>query len=479
MFQANRKRVLVGLALIGATAVGLYAATGNDESAKPAVKRAGPTILCAYCAAPNRLTVHEWGTFTSFSGSDGVKLEFRPLQDADLPYFVLDRQRQSGLAYPSKFDYRVLQRMETPVTYFYVDRPREVNVRVEFPRGLLTEFYPPVLRMTPLFKLSGPELVGNSSLDWKVWLIPEDRIQARMPDAATTESLHKRMVEKLLPSSDGYDHYAHARKTDSALVYSELPGDPKNPLVPRGGHFEKFLFYRGIGNFDLPLKLTAPANDKLELTNSGATLIRNLFLVNVDQFTVRFSHYDKIGPGEKLSLAAPTQTSTVDQLADAVKAALVREELYDKEAAAMVETWRKSWFGEQGTRLFYMLPQAQTDALLPLTIEPAPQELVRVMVGRMEIMRPSDEARITELVRQSAEALAAEAKRNNTEYKDPADAAAAAAKAPPPIDQTKLPNEIAAWGRLAEPALVRVRHVSKDPMVQQEAYRLLSVLRAK
>jgi len=25
------------------------------------------------------LTVHEWGTFTSFSGSDAVKLEFRPL----------------------------------------------------------------------------------------------------------------------------------------------------------------------------------------------------------------------------------------------------------------------------------------------------------------------------------------------------------------------------------------------------------------
>ncbi len=28
-----------------------------------------------------RLVVHEWGTFTNFSGSDGVKLEYRPLID--------------------------------------------------------------------------------------------------------------------------------------------------------------------------------------------------------------------------------------------------------------------------------------------------------------------------------------------------------------------------------------------------------------
>src|SRR5882724_4805341 len=43
------------------------------------------------------LVVHEWGTFTSFSGSDGVRLEFRPLVDEDLPPFVLDRFLQSGM----------------------------------------------------------------------------------------------------------------------------------------------------------------------------------------------------------------------------------------------------------------------------------------------------------------------------------------------------------------------------------------------
>ena len=44
----------------------------------------------------DEFVVHEWGTFTSFSGSDGIQLEFRPLIDEDLPKFMLDRPRQAG-----------------------------------------------------------------------------------------------------------------------------------------------------------------------------------------------------------------------------------------------------------------------------------------------------------------------------------------------------------------------------------------------
>src|SRR5947208_12532752 len=58
-----------------------------------------------------RFVVHEWGTFTSFAGSDGVQLEFRPLVDTDLPPFVLNREDQFGwpslYSYP-KFNLRVL-----------------------------------------------------------------------------------------------------------------------------------------------------------------------------------------------------------------------------------------------------------------------------------------------------------------------------------------------------------------------------------
>src|ERR687884_2381827 len=47
----------------------------------------------------NRLVVHEWGTFTSIAGRDGVALEWRPLNGAsDLPKFVHTMQgADSGL----------------------------------------------------------------------------------------------------------------------------------------------------------------------------------------------------------------------------------------------------------------------------------------------------------------------------------------------------------------------------------------------
>lgn len=69
---------------------------------------------------------------------------------------------------------------------------------------------------------------------------------------------------------------------------------------------------------------------------------------------------------------------------------LVDHGLYRKEARAMVETWRDSWF-EEGTRLFYIFSKQSVDSVLPLTIQPAPADITRVFVGRMEIITPEIE----------------------------------------------------------------------------------------
>src|SRR5262249_17065383 len=62
-------------------------------------------------------------------------------------------------------------------------------------------------------------------------------------------------------------------------------------------------------------------------------------------------------------------------------------------AAAMVKTWRDSWF-EEGLRVFYILPRPATDAILPIRIKPQPSELARVFVGRAEIITPEMEREI-------------------------------------------------------------------------------------
>ena len=58
----------------------------------------------------------------------------------------------------------------------------------------------------------------------------------------------------------------------------------------------------------------------------------------------------------------------------------------------MVNTWSDAWFGEEGTRLIYLVPRAKTDELLPLTINPKPTEVVRVLVGRHDFLTPEQEA---------------------------------------------------------------------------------------
>src|SRR5437899_2395529 len=92
---------------------------------------------------------HEWGTFTSVQGADGVLLDWRPLETTQLPRFVHDwnkpglgRRPAGALNHETKSLFVTLQRMETPVIYFYSDHERTVDVTVRFPQGLITEWYP-------------------------------------------------------------------------------------------------------------------------------------------------------------------------------------------------------------------------------------------------------------------------------------------------------------------------------------------------
>ena len=52
----------------------------------------------------------------------------------------------------------------------------------------------------------------------------------------------------------------------------------------------------------------------------------------------------------------------------------------------MVNTWKTSYFQTDGIRVLFVLPQAWTDAFIPMQIEPKPRKIVRVMVGRFEML---------------------------------------------------------------------------------------------
>src|SRR6266853_2285877 len=110
------------------------------------------------------LVTHEWGTFTSVAREDGTAVEWAPLLGpGDLPCLV-SRDRQIR-----KVALRGLVRMETPVLYFYAQQPATLSIHVDFPQGLITEWYPNPLPAPP--QRQTVRAAGN--IEWKqVQVIP-------------------------------------------------------------------------------------------------------------------------------------------------------------------------------------------------------------------------------------------------------------------------------------------------------------------
>jgi hypothetical protein len=428
----SRKARTIGFAAVSAGCVAIAIALvpalllGND---------AGKAVR------PSKLVVHEWGTFTSFAGSNGVNFEFRPLVTNDLPRFIMNAFNQPGAPWALLLKDRFVarQRMETPVTYFYTDVPRVVNVRVDFPKGMLTEWYPVVKQFESGKDKETETILGHAYLDWgTVRLTPPKQFAGVRVRGSKNEP-----VAAALPKVAPDDHYGQARETDSAIV--------ETVDVNGGSHFEKFLFYRGLGNFELPIKLAALGNDRFEITNTANEASGSLLLVRIDKGRVRFTRMDAIGPDSVIEIDLPTAESTVDGLAEAMIRELTAAGLYEKEALAMVNTWRTSWFGENGTRLLYLVPEKLTDELLPLAVDPAPQERVRVLVGRLETLTPEDGEWLVQAL------------------------AGSGAGKKPTTEAVKA--ELATLGRFAEPAIQYVVSQTKDAPTRERLQTILAELR--
>ena len=305
------------------------------------------------------LTAHEWGTFTSIAGMDGSAVEWSPLTGAtDLPAFV-EHFRDPGF----KLGLRGTVRMETPVLYFYDSREETISVKVSFARGVVTEWYPHASRVEPAANLYYGILQqadATGSIAWdSVTLAPNGR-----PD---------------FPVGDRNNHYYAARMTSST---------PLRVKTTAGEQQEKFLFYRGVSTFSVPLSALLGTEGKVEIKNHGDQELPATILFERRGEKVGY----RIGGAlkEEAILDAPELSSTIDELGRDLEDILVAQGLYHDEARAMVETWRNSWF-EEGSRLLYIVPAAFVNEVLPLSINPAPAQTVRVFVGRLELVTPATE----------------------------------------------------------------------------------------
>jgi hypothetical protein len=318
---------------------------------------------------PGGFTVHEWGTFTSVAGEDGASTDWDALGcKNDLPGFVKDFGYRGF-----KWSLRGNVRMETPVMYFYSARELDAHVKVAFPQGLITEWYPRAKyevyqksRGDGSMRRLEANLNGiDTSMRSLTGAIEWSNIKVQ-PDTAPT-----------LPVGSGPSRYYAARGTDAA------------PITV-GDQHEKFLFYRGVGRFQIPLSARIGGDGEIVVENHGADPIPNVILFENRGGRLGYRSVGALDPGQTARPSAP-------QLGYDLEAALVAQGLFPKEAQAMVETWRDSWF-EEGSRLIYILPSSAIDAILPLQIEPVPSQTARVFVGRIELITPETKRAVEEAI---------------------------------------------------------------------------------
>jgi hypothetical protein len=362
--------------------------------------------------SPTNLAVHEWGTFTSIAGKDGLALEWRPLNGpSDLPKFVhTSQEANAGFrdATP-KANLSGSVRMETPVMYFYSPTEMDVSVKVDFPKGKITEWYPQA------------RVVRSSGIDWGKFKV--------MPGSALN-----------LPAEYSPSHYFAARETDAApLQVCSTDGKPAQQ--------EKFLFYRGVGTFDLPLSAKLD-DDKITLKNLSKSAISRLIVFENRNGKVGYRMLDNFS-GES-TISRPALDQNTELVIGKLKQALVASGLYEKEADSMIKTWRDSWF-EQGSRVFYILPREITDEVLPIEIDPKPTQLVRVLVGRAELITPE----MQKAVQNQTQRL------NNPKTREAAMC------------------EIRKYGRFSEPILKSLLESETDPAARERIRRLIDHAAAK
>ena len=321
------------------------------------------------------LTVHEWGTFTTLHGSSGGTLSGLYFEEEQLPSFVYHFPGFSpdpAIAYNGYIPCKdVTVKMETPVLYFYSSVEKQVQVHVDFPKGAISQWYPnrsggEAMPTGSSVDFDNPE--RNGSIDWKATVL----------DPKTTE--------KLTQTANITAKWDAPRQTNSNLVKNDQ------------GEVEKYLFYRGLANFSLPVSVSFNNQGILTLTNSSNLDIPYIYVYDhSDMDSVSVWASGPLSAGETKTISRATKyyhdDFSIPERIDFLTALKVGG-LNLLEASALLQTWEEGYFQTPGFKVFWIVPRSMTDAILPITISPKPDDLQRVLVAKTEILTPAFEQQL-------------------------------------------------------------------------------------
>ena len=263
---------------------------------------------------------------------------------------------------------------------------QSASVNVHFRGGWLTQFYPNAVADSPGLT-NGYRLDANTTgtLDW-------DNLQIGGTWPLTNTTEHVWIAPRLV----------RAAKVRNSV-----------------GESERFLFYRGVGHMDAPLRISRDfaagellIHSQLENLPADRSLqIPCLWLVDINsEGEIAFRMLPSVtldhDPKKVLERTPATFASqdysrgNLENLEASLKAALTGEGLFNDKAQALLNTWQVSYFKSPGTRVFFLCPRQWTDYYLPLHIS-LPAQTCRVMVGRIELVTPADRAKLQQIAASS------------------------------------------------------------------------------
>src|SRR5207247_1468137 len=106
------------------------------------------------------------------------------------------------------------------------------------------------------------------------------------------------------------------------------------------------------------------AGGTIFLSHGSGLNLRHLFVVRIEGGKGAYRYIPELKPGDRMANVIPSMDGAqpIQEFSEAIghkmAARLTECGLYSKEARAMVNTWRSSYFQTDGIRILYVLPQS-------------------------------------------------------------------------------------------------------------------------
>lgn len=374
----------------------------------------------AQAPAANGVAVHEWGVLSVYNDVDLANADMRAEWDG-LPKYVWGRI--DGRTVPPREPTAV----RAPVIYFHAPQATNLQVKVDFPKGKPAVWWPgTTVRQGREALLQPMDNQPPSSLHWSVQLRPTNAA------GYVTKDIPKGHWMNLLRDV----------KADDVHVYQ----GGADPQVK-----ERFLYYDGLIPAPPGLAI-AVDGDNVSLQSRAKHDLLDVTVVDLRNLRkIRTARLEKMTPESEVKAVKFTERDQtkwpqagVDELVGQLTAAGLNED----EARSLANVWRPEFFEKEGLGVFYRLPQAVYDQVLPLTVTPTPAKTVRTLLVHHPHCEPDLAAKVMTLVKDLGSDQFAQ--------------------------RAEAQRRLSGLGRAAFVHLVRARKDAKDPEVKGRLDKVLA-----